>query len=120
MPSEKEQSTSAKAERLKHPLPSLVKDLAHLKEICISQGDRAECFIALNGGAKSSKGITFMDPGWDIYHDISESWNDTASPPAISRFLFLPLATNSTTPHLRTGHCGWLSAGSHQRRGGTS
>jgi len=56
----------------------VVKDLADLKAICKQQaGQQADFFVALTGGFKSSKTITY-DPkwGWTIHNDIDDTWQE--------------------------------------------
>lgn len=49
--------------------PKVIKDLDELKTLAL--GRDLECFIALNGGAKSSKTIRFYDSGaWTVFNAI--------------------------------------------------
>jgi hypothetical protein len=52
--------------------PRVVKDLDDLKKICQKHGTQ-DFFIMLNGGLKSSKYISYEDPGWWIRNQIDGS-----------------------------------------------
>ena len=55
-------------------MPTKIKDLKHLKEICTNEDNEpVDCFINL-GGLRSSKGINYIDKDvegkWYVFHEI--------------------------------------------------
>lgn len=58
--------------------PTQIKDLNHLIELCDKNSESGvECFIALNGGLRSSKVIWYDGESlWSVMHEIDGTEED--------------------------------------------
>ena len=53
-----------------------IKDLTHLKELLESREEALDFFIALNGGFRSSKRISYDADGFFIHHEIDDTMEE--------------------------------------------